>query len=298
METKVTIIIPAYNEEKGIGEVIEKTKLAMANTGASYEMLVVDDGSTDETAAIARGKGARLIQHPYNKGYGAALKAGVRNAQGDVVLFIDADAQQNADDIPRLLEPVGTYDMVVGMRTKGSKIPWFRRLGKIILGQLANYLAGQKIPDLNSGFRAIKKEIVMKYMGMLPDTFSFTTTITLAMIKEGYNLKYVPIETGERVGSSKIKLFGDGFRFLMLILRTIALFDPMKVFLPASILCFIAALPYLVHDLILYQSVPKSSILLLVSSLVIFFFGLIADLISVTRKYLAEQISSTRKNKE
>lgn len=285
METEITVIIPAYNEEKGIGEVIDKIKDAMENVRASYEIIVIDDGSTDETAAIVKEKGVKLIQHPYNKGYGAALKTGVKNAKGNIVLFIDADVQQNADDIPKLLGPMTEYDMVVGTRTKGSKIPLLRRLGKFILSALANYLAGQKIPDLNSGFRAIKKEIVMKYMGILPNTFSFTTTITLATIKEGYNLKYVPIETGERVGSSKIKLFRDGSRFIMLILRTVALFEPMKVFLPASIALFVAGFSYLVHNLIFYLNVPDTSVLLIVSSLILFFFGLLADQISLMRKY-------------
>lgn len=285
METEITVIIPAYNEERGIGEVIDKTKDAMENTRTSYEIIVVDDGSTDETAAIVKEKSVKLIQHPYNKGYGAALKTGVKNAKGNVVLFIDADAQQNADDIQKLLEPIEEYDMVVGARTKGSKIPLLRRLGKSILSVLANYLAGQKIPDLNSGFRATKKEIVLKYMSILPDTFSFTTTITLAVIKEGYNLKYVPIETSKRIGSSKIKLFRDGFQFILLILRTIVLFDPMKVFLPTSIVLFVAGLAYLLYNLILYLNVPDSSVLLIVASLIVFFFGLLADQISSIRKY-------------
>ncbi len=285
METEITVIIPAYNEEKGIGEVIDKIEAAMGNVRASYEVIVVDDGSTDGTAAIVKAKRVRLVQHPYNKGYGAALKTGVKNAEGNIVLFVDADAQQNANDIPRLLEPMEEYDMVVGARTKGSKIPLLRRLGKFILSTLANYLAGQKIPDLNSGFRAIKKEIVMKYMSILPDTFSFTTTITLATIKEGYNLKYVPIETGERVGSSKIRLFRDGFRFIMLILRTIVLFDPMKVFLPTSLTLVGMLFFFLLHHLIRYLNVPDVSILLIVSSLIVFFFGLLADQVSLMRKY-------------
>lgn len=281
METEITVIIPAYNEEKGIGEVIDKIKDAMENVRAGYEIIVIDDGSTDATAAIVKEKGVKLIQHPYNKGYGAALKTGVKKAKGNIVLFIDADAQQNADDIPRLLGPMEGYDMVVGRRTKGSKIPLLRRVGKSILGALANYLAGQKIPDLNSGFRAIKKEIVMKYMGILPDTFSFTTTITLATIKEGYNLKYIPIETGERVGSSKIKLFRDGSRFIMLILRTIVLFDPMKVFLPTSIILFLMGFSYLSYELVLHLNVPDASVLLITSSILIFLFGILSDQVSV-----------------
>ncbi|MDP2729866.1 MAG: glycosyltransferase family 2 protein [Dehalococcoidales bacterium] len=282
MKTEVTIIIPAYNEGKSIGKVIDQVKDTMSHAGVSHEIVVVDDGSTDgTTAAIVNEKGVKLIQHPYNKGYGAALKTGVRNAEGEIVLFIDGDEQQKPGDIPGLLEFMDKYDMVIGWRTGASKIPIFRKLGKLILGSLANYLAGWKIPDLNSGFRAIKKEIVLKYMAILPDTFSFTTTITLAAIKEGYNLKYVPIETGERVGSSKIKFFRDGFRFVMLILRMIVLFEPMKVFLPVSLVLFLGGFGYLVYNLIIALNVPDTSILLIVSSLIVFFFGLLADQISL-----------------
>lgn len=280
-ETQVTIIIPAHDEEKGIEKVISGIKNAMGDMNMTYEIIVVDDGSTDKTAEIVKKKeDVRLIQHPYNKGYGAALKTGVKNADGNIVLFIDADAQQSPNDIPRLLKPIGEYDMVVGARTKGSKISLLRRPGKFVLGVLANYLSGMKIPDLNSGFRAVKKEIVMKYMYILPDTFSFTTTITLAAIKEGYNIKYIPIETVKGLGTSKIKPFRDGFKFIMLILRTIVFFDPMKVFLPVSIVLFGMGFIYLIYNLIFYLNVPDASVLLMVSSIFIFFFGLLADQIS------------------
>lgn len=177
-ETQVTIVIPAHDEEKGIEKVINGVKNTMKDMNMPYEIIVVDDGSTDKTAEIVKKReDVRLLQHPYNKGYGAALKTGVKNAEGDIVLFIDADAQQSPNDIPRLLKPMGEYDMVVGARAKGSKISLLRRPGKFVLSVLANYLAGVKIPDLNSGFRAIKKEIVMKYMYILPDTFSFTTVL-------------------------------------------------------------------------------------------------------------------------
>lgn len=280
-ETQVTIVIPAHDEERGIEKVISGVKNAMEGAKSTYEIIVVDDGSTDKTAEIVKKKeDVRLIQHPYNKGYGAALKTGVKNAEGNIVLFIDADAQQSPNDIPRLLKPIGEYDMVVGARTKGSKISLLRRPGKFVLGVLANYLSRMKIPDLNSGFRAIKKEIVMKYMYILPDTFSFTTTITLAAIKEGYNIKYIPIETVKGLGTSKIKPFRDGFKFIMLILRTIVFFDPMKVFLPVSIVLFGTGFIYLIYNLIFYLNVPDASVLLIVSSIFIFFFGLLADQIS------------------
>ena len=276
----VTIIIPAYNEEEGIADVITQLKEVSEN----YEIIVVDDGSTDNTYKLASETGVKVIRHPYNKGYGAALKTGIRNAEADVVLFMDADGQHQPGDIKKLMQHIGEYDMVVGARTKKSKISLLRRPGKKILGITANYLAGMKIPDLNSGFRAIKKSVALEFMHILPNTFSFSTTITLALINSGYNVKYVPIEAPERVGTSKIKPFRDGFNFIMLIIRTVVLFDPLKVFLPISVVLFILGLPYLIYELVFHLNVPDSAVLLIVSSIFIFFFGLLADQISSLRR--------------
>jgi glycosyltransferase involved in cell wall biosynthesis len=278
----VSIIIPAHNEEEGIVDVINGTK--QLNKG--YEILVIDDGSTDNTYKLATETGVKVIRHPYNKGYGAALKTGIRNAAADIVLFMDADGQHKPSDIQKLTQFIGEYDMVVGARTKKSKISLLRRPGKKILSITANYLAGMKIPDLNSGFRALRKDVAREFMHILPNSFSFSTTITLAFINSGYNVKYVPIEAPERVGKSKIKPFRDGFRFIMLIFRTIVLFDPLKVFLPMSIVLFLLGVPYLMYELVLHLDVPPSSILLIISSILIFFFGLLADQISSLRREL------------
>ena len=278
----VAIIIPAHNEEEGIAEVINGIK----QLNEEYEIIVVDDGSTDNTYKLASETGVKIIHHPYNKGYGAALKTGIRDAKADVLLFMDADGQHQPGDIKKVLPYIEEYDMVVGARTKKSKISLLRRPGKKILSITANYLAGMKIPDLNSGFRALKKDIAMEYMHILPNTFSFSTTITLALVTSGYNVKYVPIEAPERVGKSKIKPFRDGFRFIMLIMRTIVLFDPLKVFLPMSIVLFLLGLPYLMYELVLHLDVPPSSILLIISSILIFFFGLLADQMSSLRREL------------
>ena len=276
----VTIIIPAHNEEEGITDVINGVK--GLNTG--YEIIVVDDGSTDNTYKLASETGVKVIRHPYNKGYGAALKTGIRNAETDIVLFMDADMQHKPSDIQKLIQYIGNYDMVVGARTKKSKISLLRRPGKKVLGITANYLAGMKIPDLNSGFRALKKSVAMEFMHILPNTFSFSTTITLALINSGYSVKYVPIEAPERVGTSKIKPFRDGFNFIMLIIRTIVLFNPLKVFLPISIILFFMGFSYLSYELVLHLNVPDSAILLIVSGILIFFFGILADQISSMRR--------------
>lgn len=276
----VTIIIPAHNEEEGISDVITQLKELSGN----YEILVVDDGSTDDTHKLASETGVKVIRHPYNKGYGAALKTGIRNAKTDIVLFMDADGQHKPSDIEKLIQHIEEYDMVVGARTKKSKISLLRRPGKKILSLTANFLAGMKIPDLNSGFRALKKSVAQEFMQILPNSFSFSTTITLALVNSGYSVKYVPIEALERVGTSKIKPFQDGFNFIMLIIRTVVLFDPLKVFLPISVVLFILGLPYLIYELVFHLNVPPSSILLIISSILIFFFGLLADQISSLRR--------------
>ena len=273
----VTIIIPAHNEEKGITDVINGVK--RLNTG--YEIIVVDDGSTDNTYKLARETGAKVIRHPYNKGYGAALKTGIRNAAADIVLFMDADGQHKSSDIKKIIQYIGEYDMVVGARTKKSKISLLRRPGKKILGITANYLSGMTIPDLNSGFRALKKSVAQEFMHILPNSFSFSTTITLALITSGYSVKYVPIEAPERVGKSKIKPFRDGFRFVLMIIRTISLFNPLKIFIPVSLLLFLSGISYLTYEIYSYKNISDTSILLIISSLIIFFFGVLSDQVSV-----------------
>ena len=276
----VTIVIPAHNEEEGIADVINGVK--GLNTG--YEILVVDDGSTDNTYKLASDAGVKVIRHPYNKGYGAALKTGIRTAEADIVLFMDADMQHKPSDIKKLIQYIEGYDMVVGARTKKSKISLLRRPGKKILSITANYLAGMKIPDLNSGFRALKKSVVLEFLHILPNSFSFSTTITLALINSGYSVKYVPIEAPERVGTSKIKPFRDGFNFIMLIIRTVVLFNPLKVFLPVAIVLFILGFLDLLYELIYHFNVSSASILLIVSAIFIFFFGILADQIASIRR--------------
>ena len=276
----ITIIIPAYNEEEGIADVITQLKGLAGN----YEIIVVDDGSTDNTYKLATETGVKVIRHPYNKGYGAALKTGIRNATADVVLFMDADGQHKSSDIKQLVRYIGEYDMVVGARTKKSKISLLRRPGKKILSITANYLAGMKIPDLNSGFRALKKSVAMEFLHILPNTFSLSTTITLACIASGYNIKYVPIEAPERIGTSKIKPFRDGFRFIMLIIRTIVLFNPLKVFLPVTFALFIIGFLYGVYYMVYQLNIPDGAVLLIISAIIIFFFGLLADQISSLRR--------------
>jgi glycosyltransferase involved in cell wall biosynthesis len=282
MATKpeITVIIPAYNEEKGILEVIDNLK----KLPEKYEIIIVDDGSKDNTYERASSTGLRVIRHPYNKGYGAALKTGIINAETDFVFLMDADGQHNTDDIERLVEHLNEYDMVVGARTRNTKIPLLRKLGKAILNMTVRYLAGTRIPDLNSGFRVMKRSVALDFIHILPNGFSFTTTITLACLKSGYNIKYVPIDALERVGSSKIKPFRDGFNFILLIIKTIVLFDALKVFLPVSVILLFLGLVDMLYEVIVNFNISSTSILLVISGLLIFFFGILADQIASIRR--------------
>jgi glycosyltransferase involved in cell wall biosynthesis len=275
----ISVVIPAHNEEKAVGTVLDE--LIDALEGQKYEIIVVDDGSTDNTAKIVQQKeSVKLIQHPINKGYGAALKTGIKNATSDLIMIIDGDGTYPVKAIPALLEEVDEYDMVVGARTgKEVKIQLYRRPAKWFLSKLANYLVGTKIPDLNSGMRIFKKEAATEFFNILPSTFSFTTTITLAYLSNDYNVKYIPIDYHERTGKSKIKPFRDGFNFIMLIVRTITYFNPLKVFLPISIVLFVFGFILLLYQGLVQRNVADLPAMLILAAFQIGFLGLLADLV-------------------
>ncbi|MFH1562317.1 MAG: glycosyltransferase family 2 protein, partial [Nitrospirota bacterium] len=218
---KISIVIPAYNEEKGVGALIDELKEKMKCH--EYEIIVVDDGSCDNTVNIAREKDVVLIQHPKNRGYGASLKTGIRKAKYDTIAITDADGTYPVSEMPKLIKYIGEYDMVVGARNK-QKIPLTRRPAKFFLNRLANYLTEVEIPDLNSGLRVFKKDIAVKFFNLLPNGFSFTTTITLAMLTNDYLVKFIPIDYLERQGKSKIRPIRDTYNFLTLIIRTVMYF--------------------------------------------------------------------------
>ena len=225
---EVSIIIPAYNEREGITHVIESLRLLREKHGPRWEIIVVDDGSTDGTPEMVKKFGdVVLIQHPLNRGYGAAIKTGMRHAKYNTLVISDADGTYPVNDIPKLIAQLPKSDMVVGARhSNSSNIPMSRRPAKWMLNKLANYLTGTKIPDLNSGLRVMKKDIVMNYVHLLPDGFSFTTTITLAMLTNNYRVEFVPIEYKIRSGKSKIRPIRDTMNFIQLIIRTVLYFDP------------------------------------------------------------------------
>ena len=276
----LSIVIPAHNEEKAIGAVLDE--LIEVLEGQKYEIIVVDDGSTDKTPKIVQKKDSiKLIQHHYNKGYGAAIKTGIKNATNEVILIIDGDGSYPVKAIPELLKEADKYDMVVGARTgKEVKIQLYRRPAKWFLSKLANYLAETKIPDLNSGMRIFRRKEVERFLNILPNKFSFTTTLTLAYHTTGLLVKYVPINYYKRAGKSKIRPFKDGFNFIMLIFRTITYFNPLKVFLFVGFAFFLAAVfIFLYSALFSGRFMDVTTIVLLVAAIQTIIFGLLADLV-------------------
>jgi glycosyltransferase involved in cell wall biosynthesis len=225
------------------------------------------------------------VRHPSTTGIGAAVKTGLRNAPGDVVLLLDADGQHPPEDIERVLEPIGEYDLVVGARTRDSESAALRDFGNFIFNRLATYLSGREIPDLTSGFRAMKRDMIMEFIHLLPNLYSYPTTSTLAFIKAGYNVRFVPIRARKGTGRSNTRIVRDGIRAIVIILRMITLFAPMKIFLPFSIFLFLSGVVYgLVNILVLgINRIPNGSVLLILSSLFIFLFGLISEQIAAMR---------------
>jgi glycosyltransferase involved in cell wall biosynthesis len=275
----VSIVIPAYNEEESISYQIEAIKKMATSHGIEYELIVVDDGSEDNTAYKAADTGVRVLHHPENRGYGAALKTGISASKYDTVVILDADGTYPAEAIPDLLAKARDYDMVVGARIDGKvHVPFARKPAKWFLTKLAVYLAGQSIPDLNSGLRVMKKSLIEKFYSILPSGFSFTTTITLAFITNDHPIYYYPIEYRPRIGTSKIRPV-DAYHFLLLILRTIVYFNPLKVFLPLGGMLFVMGLVKFIYDLFL-SNLSESAVLGFLGAFIIWAIGLLSDQIA------------------
>jgi len=278
---RLSIILPAYNEAEVIGEVVAGIRRLYPDPG-EVEVLVVDDGSTDGTSEAAAAAGARVVRHPYNKGNGAAIKTGIRNARGDVLVMMDADGQHDPADIARLTAPIGEYDMVVGAR-QGTDQQWHRRLANGLYNLLATYLAGFPIRDLTSGFRAIRRDLALSFCYLLPNTFSYPTTLTLAVIRAGYSLKYEPIRVRKRVGKSKIKLLRDGLRFLVIMTRIATVFSPLKVFLPVGLAVFLPGSVYAIYKLIVHRPWTLPIVISVSVGTLIVMLGLISEQIALLR---------------
>lgn len=274
-----TVIIPAFNEEAVIGEVVSMLRAA----AAWREVLVIDDGSSDGTGAAAVAHGARVVRHPYNKGNGASVKTGIRQATGDWILIIDGDGQHRPEDAVRLVARLGDYDLVIGARSGSTQASSSRRLGNALLNWLAGYLADRHIPDLTSGFRAARREHLLEFLHLLPNGFSTPTTTTVAFLKAGYNVAFEPIEARARVGKSKIRFARDGAKFFLILLKVITIFSPLRVFVPVSLVAFVLGVAYGVWTVIQQSRIPNGAVLLLMFSVVVFLVGLVSEQISTLR---------------
>ena len=277
----ISVVIPVYNEAGSIGSVVDSVRAALDASGYDYEVVVVDDGSTDGTAGALLGREAVILTHPENKGYGASLKTGIRGAKGDMIVITDADGTYPAAVIPGLVRALleEGYDMAVGARTgKDVNIPLFRRPAKFILEKLADYLTETRIPDLNSGLRAFRKDLAFKYFHLLPSGFSFTTSITLALLSDGYNVRFMPIDYLHRSGGkSKIRPLKDFANFALLIIRVVCYFNPLKVFLPASFVFLLWGGWHIIQTMVAYRRVTEAGLLAVLLGFQIAFFGLITD---------------------
>ena len=276
----VSVIIPAYNEAESIGAVVGGVRALYPD----FEIIVIDDGSSDRTAEAALAAGARVYAHPYNVGNGAAVKSGIREAGGEILVLMDADGQHNPAEIGKLLAELPAYDMVVGARSYEGQASIGRALGNRIYSWFASYVAKFPIRDLTSGFRAIKADLARSFLYLLPNTYSYPTTITLGVLRSGRTLKYVPIEVRARKrGSSHIKLVRDGARFFMIIVRICTLYSPMRVFLPVSFSMFLLGLGWYLYTFLSEGRFTNMSALLLTTSIVIFMMSLVSEQISQMR---------------
>jgi glycosyltransferase involved in cell wall biosynthesis len=280
----LSIIVPTFNEEESIAEVLDAIEKGMAKESIDYEVIVVDDGSTDKTLEIVRSRKVKVVRHDHNKGYGASLKSGIAKASHDVIVITDADGTYPASDIPVLFRHMNAdgyaYDMVVGARTgQHVKIPLFRRPAKWFLREMANYLSEYNIPDLNSGLRVFKRELIERFFCLLPDGFSFTTTITIAALTNGYLVKFVPINYYERKGHSSIKPLRDFLGFTSLVVRLIVYFRPLNFFLPASLILLVIGLSKALIDFVHQNYFGVGAAIAILAGIQIGFLGLLADLV-------------------
>jgi len=276
----ISVIIPAYNESATIGDIIKRIRSLYPDA----EIIVVNDASTDDTGSVAKEAGAIVYSHPYNIGNGAAVKTGIRIASGEVLVFMDGDGQHDPHDIGRFLEYFPDYDMVVGTRSMGGQASMFRAFGNKVLNRLAAYVTKSRIEDLTSGFRVVKSSIVHNLLHLLPNTYSYPTTLTLAVLRGGRSIKYVPINADiRRKGKSNIRVFQDGIRFFLIIAKICALYSPLRIFLPLSLILFLLGLSYYLFTYITMGRFTNMSALLFSTSIIIFMMGLVSEQICQMR---------------
>lgn len=289
---KLSIVIPAKNEAENLVNLLPKIR----ELHPDAEIIVVDDGSTDNTREIATENGATCIRHHYSLGNGAAIKSGARASSGEILVFLDGDGQHNPEDIAKLLErKLEGFDMVIGARDNKSQASFARLLANKFYNRFASIMTGKPIKDLTSGFRVVDARKFKQFLYLLPNGFSYPTTITMAFFRSGYQVDYIPITALARAGNSKISLFGDGLKFLIIIMKIGALFSPMRLFLPISFLLFLTAISYYAFTYIKYERFTNMSALLMTSSLLVFLIGIVSEQIS-SLHYRNIEVSQTGKN--
>jgi glycosyltransferase involved in cell wall biosynthesis len=289
---RTSVIIPAFNEEQAIGRVVH----ALRSAAQWHEILVVDDASSDKTAEFAAAAGAIVVRQPYNKGNGAAVKSGLRRASGEFILVVDADGQHRPADATRLLSYLDRFELVVGARRAATQASWQRRIGNGLLNSLAGYLAGRPIPDLTSGFRAAHRARILEFIHLIPNRFSTPTTTTLAFIKAGYGVTFVPIDAEQRTGASKIRLGRDGAKFMLILLRVTTIFSPLRVFAPLVVVSFSLGVLYALWTLVTQSHVTNSSVLLIVLSVLLLLVGVLSEQIASMRLPPPGVVKSVRRD--
>jgi glycosyltransferase involved in cell wall biosynthesis len=274
-----SVVIPAFEEGAVVGELVN----ALRQAAPWHEIIVVDDGSQDGTGDHAAAAGAIVVRHPYNKGNGASVKSGIRRATGEFVLLLDGDGQHKPEDACRLVSQLREYDLVVGARHPSTQASGRRRIGNGVLNWVASYLAGRRIPDLTSGFRAARRDYLTDFLYLLPNGFSSPTTITMSFLKAGYNVRFEPVEARQRSGKSKVRLARDGVKFFLILLRVITIFSPLRIFVPLSAAAFALGVAYGAWTAFTHGRIPNGAVLLLMFSVVVFLVGLVSEQISALR---------------
>jgi glycosyltransferase involved in cell wall biosynthesis len=276
----VSIVIPAFNESENIESVVQ----SIQSLYPSYELVVIDDGSTDDTAEIAAAAGATVYRHPYNIGNGAAVKTGIRYANGETLVFMDGDGQHDPKDIKKLVDALNTYDLAVGARPKGGQASFLRALGNRFYNWMASYVAKFPIEDLTSGFRAVRANVAKEFIYLLPNTYSYPTTLTLGVLRTGRSMTYVPIRIRRRQGgNSNIRIITDGVRFFIIITKICTLFSPFRIFLPVSALMMFLGFSRYIYTFIIDGRFTNMSALLMSTSVIIFMLSLISEQICQLR---------------
>ena len=277
-ESQISVVLPARNEAAALRSLLPSLRSLLPTA----EIVVVDDGSTDDTVAVAKATGARVISHPYPKGNGAAIKTGARAAQGEILVFMDADGQHRPEDIKRLLAKLEEgYDMAVGARSMKDHAGAHRGLANAVFNRFASWMVNHRVEDLTSGFRAVRAGHFRRYLYLLPNSFSYPTTCTMSFFRAGLGVAYVPVDMPPRIGRRHIKPLRDGIRFLLIILKIGTLYSPMKLFLPVSGAFFATGLGYYAYTLLVHHRLTNMSALLFITSVLVFLIGIVSEQITM-----------------